>query len=111
SAELLAGLSAARRPGAKVLLAAAQRHIPLREVGKAAVLQARDGARRAARVLGEELARDGTVGDPDDVCYLTVDEIFGALPPDTKEAVAFRRGRREEHLGLPAPRHRAGRGP
>ena len=103
SAELLAGLSAARRPGAKVLLAAGKRHIPLREVGKAAFLQALDGARAAARVLGEELARDGTIGDPDDLCYLTVDEIFGCLPADPKEVVAFRRGKREEYLGLRLP--------
>jgi len=103
SAELLARLPAARRPGAKVLLAAAKRHIPLREVGKAAFLQALDGARAAARVLGEELAAAGTIGDPDDVCYLTVDEIFGCLPADAKEVVAFRRGKREEYLGLRLP--------
>src|SRR5258708_22231305 len=103
TAEVLAGLGRARRPGARVLRGAAKRHIPLREVGKAAFLQALDGARAAARVLGEELAGDGTVGDPDDVCYLTVDEIFGALPPDTKEVVAFRRGKREEYLGLRLP--------
>jgi len=50
TAELLAGLGRAKRPGAKVLLGAAKRHIPLREVGKAAFLQALDGARAAARV-------------------------------------------------------------
>jgi pyruvate,water dikinase len=103
TAELLAALPAARRPGAKLLLAAAKRHIPLREVGKAAFLQALDGARAAARVLGEELAAAGTIGAPDDVCYLTVDEIFGELPPDAKEAVAFRRAKREEYLGLRLP--------
>jgi pyruvate,water dikinase len=103
TAELLAGLGRTKRPGAKVLLGAAKRHIPLREVGKAAFLQALDGARAAARVLGEELAGDGTVGDPDDVCYLTVDEIFGSLPPDPKEVVAFRRGKREEYLSLRLP--------
>jgi phosphohistidine swiveling domain-containing protein len=101
--ELLARLPAARRPGAKVLLAAARRHIPLREVGKAAFLQALDGARAAARVLGEELARDGTIGDPDDLCYLTLDEILGSLPADPKEVVAFRRAKREEYLGLRLP--------
>ena len=103
SAELLGRLPAARRPGAKVLFAAAKRHIPLREVGKAAFLQALDGARAAARVLGEELATDGTIGDPDDVCYLTVDEIFGALPADPKALVAFRRAKRDEYLGLRVP--------
>jgi phosphohistidine swiveling domain-containing protein len=75
----------------------------LREVGKAAFLQALDGARAAARVLGEELAAAGTIGSADDVCYLTVDEILGALPPDAKEVVAFRRAKREEYLGLRLP--------
>jgi pyruvate,water dikinase len=103
TADLLAGLSPARRPGAKVLLAAAKRHIPLREVGKAAFLQALDGARAAARVLGEELAGDGRIGDPDDVFYLTVDEIFGGLPSDPKAVVAFRRAKRQEYLGLRVP--------
>ncbi len=103
TAELLAALPAARRPGAKLLLAAAKRHIPLREVGKAAFLQALDGARAAARVLGEELAAAGTIGAADDVCYLTVDEIFGELPSEPKEAVAFRRAKREEYLGLRLP--------
>ena len=103
TAELLAGLPRARRPGARVLLGAARRHIPLREVGKAAFLQALDGARAAARVLGEELAGDGAIGDPDDVCYLTVDEIFGGLPADPKEVVAFRRAKRDEYLGLRLP--------
>jgi pyruvate,water dikinase len=103
TAALLAGLAPVRRPAAKVLLGAARRHIPLREVGKASFLQALDGARAAARVMGEELARDGTVGDPDDVFYLTVAEVLGALPPEPKEVVAFRRAKREEYLGLRLP--------
>jgi len=103
TAEVLGRLPGWRRPGANVLLGAARRHIPLREVGKAAFLQALDGARAAARVLGEELAGDGTIGSADDVCYLTVDEILGTLPPDAKEVVAFRRAKREEYLGLRLP--------
>lgn len=103
TAELLRRLPAYRRPAARFLLAAAKRHIPLREVGKAAFLQTLDGARAAARVLGEELATAGTIGSPDDVCYLTVDEILGELPSDTKEVVAFRRRKRDEYLGLRLP--------
>ena len=103
TAELLARLPKSRRPGARALLAAAKRHIPLREVGKAAFLQALDGARAASRVLGEELASAGAIGSPEDVCYLTVDEILGELPPDAKEVVAFRRGKRAEYLGLRLP--------
>ena len=106
TAELLAALPAARRARRpSSCWRAARRYIPLREVGKAAFLQAVDGARAAARVLGEELASEGTIGDPDDVCYLTVDEIFGSLPADTKEVVAFRRAKREEYLEAAAPRH------
>ena len=52
TAELLARLPAYRRPAARFLLAAAKRHIPLREVGKAAFLQALDGARAATRCPG-----------------------------------------------------------
>lgn len=103
TAELLSRLPATRRPAARVLLAAARRHIPLREVGKAAFLQALDGARAAARALGEELAASGTIGHADDVCYLTVDEIFGLLPADPKAVVAYRRAKREEYLGLRLP--------
>jgi pyruvate,water dikinase len=103
TAELLAALPATRRPAARIVLGAARRYIPLREVGKAAFLQAVDGARAAARVLGEELASEGTIGDPDDVCYLTVAEIFGTLPADTKEVVAFRRRKREEYQKLRLP--------
>jgi pyruvate,water dikinase len=103
AAELLGALSPVRRPGARVLLGAARRYIPLREVGKAAFLQALDGARAAARVLGEDLARAGTVGAPDDVFYLTVDEILGELPAEPKEVVAYRRGKRDEYLGLRLP--------
>jgi phosphohistidine swiveling domain-containing protein len=98
TAELLGRLPAYRRPGARILLGAARRHIPLREVGKAAFLQALD-----ARVLGEELAAAGTIGTPDDICYLTVEEILGELPSDPREAVAFRRRKREEYLGLRLP--------
>jgi phosphohistidine swiveling domain-containing protein len=103
TAELLAALAAFKRPGARILLGAARRHVPLREVGKAAFLQALDGARAAARVLAEELASAGTIGSADDVCYLTVAEILGALPDDAKEVVAFRRARRQEYLGLRLP--------
>ena len=66
---------AARRPVARLVLGMARRYIPLREVGKTAFLQALDSARAAARVIGADLARQGVLGDPDDVFYLTVDEL------------------------------------
>jgi phosphohistidine swiveling domain-containing protein len=101
-AELLSALPWFRRPAAKVVLGAARRYIPLREVGKTAFLQALDVARASARVLGEDLAERGVLGDPEDVFYLTVDEL-DSPPAKAKELVAFRRERREEYLGLRVP--------
>jgi pyruvate,water dikinase len=103
TAELLGGLSRPRRAAGRLVVNVASRYIPLREVGKTAFLQAVDAARGAARVMGEDLAGRGVVGDPDDVFYLTVDELLGRPPADAKEMVAFRRERREEYLGLRLP--------
>ena len=101
-AELLGALPWFRRGGAKVVLGAARRYVPQREVGKTAFLQALDVARASARVLGEDLAQRGILGDPEDVFYLTVEEL-DAPPAEAKELVAFRRERREEYLGLRVP--------
>lgn len=68
TAELLAGLGATRRPGAKVLLAAAKRHIPLREVGKAAFLRQRPiprdgpGGMRGRPLRKHEAMDEGQLG-------------------------------------------------
>ncbi|HEV7687756.1 MAG TPA: PEP-utilizing enzyme, partial [Acidimicrobiia bacterium] len=104
TAELLAALPPARRPAARLVLGAARRYIPLREVGKTAFLQILDTARAAARVVGQDLARRGVVGDPDDVFYLTVAELADpTLSDGIKEAVALRRERREEYLTVKLP--------
>ncbi|MGH9040474.1 MAG: PEP-utilizing enzyme, partial [Acidimicrobiia bacterium] len=103
TAELFRTLPKVRQGGAKVVLGAAKRYVPLREVGKAAFLQTLDVGRAAARTLGEDLARAGHLGDPEDVFYLTAAELLGALPPETKQVVTSRRQQREEyqHLRLP----------
>jgi pyruvate,water dikinase len=104
TAALLSALPAAKRPAAKFLLGATRRHIPLREVGKTAFLQLVDTARASARVVGEDLARRGVVGDPDDVFYLTVGEVLDpSLGDGIKDAVAFRRERRDEYLTVKLP--------
>src|SRR5262245_19668854 len=59
--ELLAALSAARRPGAKLVLRMASRLIPLRGSGKAAFLRCSDTLRATARAYGEILAADGSL--------------------------------------------------
>jgi pyruvate,water dikinase len=104
TAGLLAALPGARRPAARLVLGAARRYIPLREVGKTAFLQTIDTARAAARVVGEDLARRGVLGDPEDVFYLTAAEVLdGSVTAGIKEDVAFRRERREEYLTVKLP--------
>jgi pyruvate,water dikinase len=104
TAALLAALPAAKRPSAKLLLGICRRYIPLREVGKTAFLQTLDTARAAARLVGEDLARRGVMGDPADVFYLTVGEIVDpSLSEGIKEAVALRRERRDEYLKVTLP--------
>ncbi|HKN91365.1 MAG TPA: PEP-utilizing enzyme, partial [Acidimicrobiia bacterium] len=79
-------------------------YIPLREVGKTAFLQTLDTARAAARMVGDDLARRGVVGDPADVFYLTVAELADpTLSDGIKEAVALRRERRDEYLKVKLP--------
>ena len=104
TAAVLAALPAAKRPAARLVLGVTKRYIPLREVGKTAFLQTLDTARAAARMVGEDLARRGVVGDPEDVFYLTVAELADpTLSDGIKEAVALRRERREEYLKVKLP--------
>lgn len=102
-AELLAATPARRRPQARLVLRLAARYIPLREVGKAAFLQAIDAGRAAARSLGARLAESGALADPDDVFYLTFDETQGEPPAESRQLVAERRAKREEYLCLRLP--------
>jgi pyruvate,water dikinase len=102
-AELLAALPAVQRPAVRGLLSLAARTVPLRGLGKASFLQALDVARAAARRVGERQAMAGRLADPEDVWYLTVDELLAGLPADAKELVAYRRERRAEYQGLRLP--------
>ncbi len=104
TATLMAALPPSRRPAARLVLGATRRYIPLREVGKTAFLQSLDTARAAARMVGDDLARRGVVGDPDDVFYLTVAELIDpTLSDGIKEVVAVRRERRDEYLKFKLP--------
>jgi len=102
-AELLAALPRGQRLRARAVLRMAARHVGLREVGKAAFLQAIDAGRAAARSAGARLAADGVLDDPEDVFYLTMDEVTETTPPDARELVAARRAIREEYLQLRLP--------
>lgn len=103
-AELLAALPRWRRHPTRVLLAVAAKLIPLRGTGKASFLQCLDVARDAARACGEVSTRDGVLTEPDDVFWLTIDELTGAsLPSDVASLIATRRAVTEEYrqLGIP----------
>jgi pyruvate,water dikinase len=100
---LRAGLSGPARVAAGPALAAARRFLPLREVGKAAFLQAIDGGRAACRALGAHLAAEGVLERAEDVQYLTVPEVLGALPADLPAAVGRRRADYAEYRGYRLP--------
>jgi pyruvate,water dikinase len=90
---MLRALPTHRRPDARMVLALAARQVPLRGVGKVAFSQAFDVARASARRLGECLVGSGHLGEPDDVFYLTRDEIAAGQWLDARDRVAFRQDR------------------
>ena len=102
-AELLAATPRLGRARARAVLKFAERQIPLREVGKAAFLQAIDVSRAAARSIGAGLAEKGALDDPEDVFYLTFDELRGEIPPDARELAAERRRIRDGYLEAKLP--------
>jgi pyruvate,water dikinase len=101
--QLLAALPATRRPLARAILTLAAKRLPLRGVVKASLLQAFDLARACARAIGHHLAAAGTLADPDDVFYLTVEELTADLPPDLTDLVHRRRNRRAAYQQLDVP--------
>lgn len=103
AAELLAATPALQRPMVRLLIRLARERMPLRGVAKRALLQALDGARAAARRLGEIRTEAGIFGDPTDVFYLTEREL-GAMPADVGPLIAQRRARRALYETLTLPR-------
>jgi pyruvate,water dikinase len=102
-ADVVAALPAAHRPAARVVLQLACRTLPLRGVGKAAYVQALDVARASARRLGRLCADDGRLDEPDDIFYLTLDELRASLPHDAGDLVTARRSRREDYQRIRPP--------
>jgi len=102
-AALLAALPAVRRGPARLVLRLARIYLPLRGVGKVAFLQSLDVGRAAARRLGTLLAADGRLADPEDVFFLTADELLGPLPTDAAGLVAERRVRHQQYGTLRIP--------
>jgi pyruvate,water dikinase len=104
--DLLAKLPRSRRSGAKLVLKMAVARIPLRGVAKGAYLQSLDVARGAARRLGQHLANDGRIGDPEDVFLFTIDELTKGVPTgDMKHVAADRRAQREDFKLHDIPTH------
>ena len=102
-AELFGGLGAKDRLRAKLVLRLARVYIPLREEGRSTFLKSYDVARCMARRIGEALVEDRILADVEDVFFLTVHELLGALPAVPREEVAFRRSRRARYLGVELP--------
>ena len=103
AADLLSATPSLQRPAVRALLALGARRLPLRGVGKRAMIQGFDGARSASRHLGRVLAERGDLDDAEDIFYLTLDELTGPMPADARELVALRRERREAYEGLALP--------
>lgn len=98
---LLAALPWHRRLRARAVVRFADRHLPLREVGKAAFLQCIDVARHAAHAAGRHLVAAGALDRLEDVQLLTIDEITAAsVDPAVLDR---RRARRAELLAVELP--------
>jgi rifampicin phosphotransferase len=101
--ELLAALSAYKRPQARLLLKLARRYVPMRGIGKGAFVQNFDVIRAAARHLGDLLVADGVLDDRDDVFMLTAAEIVGVETSGFRETVAGRRGVHQVYRSMNVP--------
>jgi rifampicin phosphotransferase len=91
------------------LLADAQHLVPVREEQVAELTMAWPVLRRAVWRLGEVLVSRGVIAEPDDVFFLTRDEVLPALDDRGQAALAdiaaARRAAREQHARLAPPLH------
>jgi pyruvate,water dikinase len=88
------------------LLADAQHLVPLREEQVAELTIAWPVMRRAVWRIGEVLASRGVIGEPDDIFFLTRDEVLSAIGDGGSAAhadVATRRSTREQQARLVPP--------
>lgn len=102
---LLGALPPAKRPAAWAILWLASRRIPLRGAAKESFLMAFDVARAAARRAAVCLVERGDVERPDDVFFLTTDELLGNIPSNARDLVTERRVKRlhyQRYSALPS---------
>ena len=101
--QMLAALPLPLRPLARLLLKLAAERIPMRGIPKRSFLQLFDVLRVCARRLGVLLVSQGKLAQPDDVFYLTVEELCGDLPDNVPELIALRRTRRAAYQRMSIP--------
>jgi pyruvate,water dikinase len=101
--ELLGACSPILRPVARRLLGWVAAEEIRRELGKTTFLRTLDVARHAARSVGADLARAGTLDDPDDVFMLTLEEIADQRDEDRRSMVAERRALMADRLAFDLP--------
>jgi phosphohistidine swiveling domain-containing protein len=106
---ILAALPASRRPLARALFRVAAQRIPLRGIAKDAFLMSLDVLRASARRIGELLAAQGVLAGPDDVFFLTDDEVTATRPANVQDLIARRRARYDHYLAVELPSEWAGR--
>ncbi len=88
------------------LVADAQHLVPLREEQVAELTIPWPVMRRAVWRMGEELASRAVIGEPDDIFFLTRDEVLSAIGdsgPASRVDVAARRSTREQQARLVPP--------
>lgn len=96
--EIMANLSVIKKIRPLLILRLAAEYIPIREVGKAGFLHCVDAARCAARIIGNQLSVTGQLADPEDVFFLTYDELVSDAPSRPAEALrALVRARKADH--------------
>lgn len=79
-------------------------HAPVwRETGRASILRCVDVGRYAARMHGHALCADGRLDDPDDVFFLTVDEVVHSTSEDLRTLIADRRGQHQTFWNVTLP--------
>jgi pyruvate,water dikinase len=92
-----------RRGLARLLFAHAAQQVRNLELGKATYHMAIDGCRAAARRAGTQLADDGVIDDPEDVFFLTLNELEQRPPRDARHIVEFRKARHVEYESFDIP--------